>query len=170
MTQGEWLAWAVAALALAWALAASLRSRAQAKGHAREVADLGSSLASYRSIAENSPDLISRFDRSHKRLYANTGVETLLNKPRDKLVGMSLERPEMPPLPPGVLAEFVANVDRVFDEKTPITMHVHGPSPQGLRAFHTRIVPELDDRGEVATVLVVSRDVTDLEAKASPAK
>lgn len=160
MNATDWLAWAVAVLAVAWAIAATVRSRAQAKAHQAKSADLESSLASYRSIAEHSPDLISRFDRGHKRLYANTVVSALLNKPSERLVGMHLTRPEMPPLPTGVLTEFTANLDSVFADKKPITMHVQGPSPRGLRLFDTRIVPEFDDQGEVASVLVISRDVT----------
>ncbi len=67
----------------------------------------------------------------------------------------------MPAVSPATAQMFIAALDNVFDTKTQKVLEVDAPTPNGLRSFETRIVPELDDHGDVATALVLSRDITE---------
>jgi PAS domain S-box-containing protein len=44
----------------------------------------------FRSLAENSPDSIYRYDRDGRRLSVNAMVGTLSHKPASELIGKSL--------------------------------------------------------------------------------
>src|SRR5262249_16127733 len=51
-------------------------------------------------------------------------------------------------------------VKRVIDEGVPNLLEVAWQSPDGDRHFEVRHVPELDDRGRLATVLGIAREIT----------
>src|SRR5512146_3005412 len=46
-----------------------------------------SSLEAFKAIAENTPDLILRFDRQHRHVYVNPAAERRLRRRRHAIVG-----------------------------------------------------------------------------------
>jgi len=119
-----------------------------------------SSFEAFRAIAENSPDLILRFDRQHRHIYVNPAVERRMRRPRHAIrgrtqreLGMSTE----------VAALWQTELERVFVGgrerrfrfalgSTWIDAHEH---------FEALAVPERGDSGEIETVLVIVRDATE---------
>ncbi|MES2155063.1 MAG: PAS domain-containing protein [bacterium] len=129
-------------------------ARHEAEDRARAAA------AEYRALAENSPDLISRFDRTHKRLYANRSAATARGVNREAMIGVRLEPKGMPGIPAATVASLMACIDQVFASGALQVFEASAPTPAGPRVFETRVVPEFGDDGAVATVLVLSRDIT----------
>ncbi len=113
--------------------------------------------AQFKALAENSPDLITRVDRAFRRLYTNPQVERVFAVDQDEAIGKTNR--EL-----GVDAEITAlweeTLHQVFATGEPRTREWPVCSTDGTRYFHTRLVPEFDARGEVESVLSISRDIT----------
>jgi PAS domain S-box-containing protein len=112
----------------------------------------------FRSLAENSPDVIMRFDRNFRYLYANpaiereTGmaVETFLGR-SDREVGMPLD-----------LVEFwEAGLREVFATGRVTNQEFSYPAPSGRIFIEARLVPEKGESGVIESVLVLSRNITE---------
>jgi diguanylate cyclase (GGDEF)-like protein/PAS domain S-box-containing protein len=112
----------------------------------------------FRSLAENSSDIIARFDRDLRRIYVNRAVEALTKRPREELVGKTHRELGLP-------EPLVDALDRplkeVFATGEPRMAEAVVPTPKGERYLEARIVPEFDNTGEVQTVLTITRDLTE---------
>ncbi len=112
----------------------------------------------FRSLAENSSDIISRFDRDLRRIYVNPAIEAILDRPRETLIGKSHRELGLP-------EALAASLDRplaaVFETAQPCIAEAVVPTPKGERYLEARIVPEFDSSGAVETVLAITRDLTE---------
>ncbi|GIW19160.1 MAG: hypothetical protein KatS3mg064_2317 [Tepidiforma sp.] len=113
----------------------------------------------FRTLAENSPDLIVRFDDDLRIVYANPAA---LESVRADLRAVAGRRPGE--LFPGnaALERWERAVAAVFETGQPRVQE--GPSDfRGPGAYsQTWLIPERNDRGEVESVLSLTRDLTDL--------
>ncbi len=110
----------------------------------------------FKTLAENSPELISRYDASLRRVYANPAVEMLLGRPIGEILGKTnreLGRPLVSDEVDGV-------IERAFSFRKPQSADIHLPTPHGERVLHSLAVPEFDPDGEVKSVISISRDIT----------
>jgi diguanylate cyclase (GGDEF)-like protein/PAS domain S-box-containing protein len=117
----------------------------------------------FRTLAENAPDPIYRYDRNCRRIYANAAVERLTGKPVAQLLGKS-------PI------EFVPNssvnavnvqrvIQQVLDSGESGELEVRFTATDGREVvIHNLMVPEFDGQGLVQGVLCVGRDVTERKA------
>ncbi len=121
----------------------------------------------FRTLAENSPDLIARFDRQNRCLYANPAIEKFYATPAiakfyncspDELIGKTNPELRMDP----EMAKFSEKQrENVFTTGKNKIMEFHHTSPQGKEYyFNTQIVPEIID-GKITSVLAISHDITD---------
>jgi diguanylate cyclase (GGDEF)-like protein/PAS domain S-box-containing protein len=112
-----------------------------------------------KTLIDTSPDPMTRFDRNLRCTYANPATEAITGTPQRELLGHTMIELGREP------EEFV----RSFDEAL---CHVLATGQGTEREFsvvlagvyrylHTRFVPELDQSGEVRSVLAVSRDLTE---------
>lgn len=112
----------------------------------------------FRSLAENSSDIISRFDRDLRRIYVNPAIEAILDRSREALIGKTHR--EL-----GLSEALAAALDRplatVFETARPLAAEVVVSTPKGERYLEARIVPEFDASGAVETVLAITRDLTE---------
>ncbi len=112
----------------------------------------------FKTLAENAPDIIARFDRDMRLLYINPAVEKLTAVPRAEFVGGTAD--ELP-FPPELRNIFIKRCLRVFQTGQLTEVDLLLPAPTGARHFSTRIVPVKDEAGVTVSVLTVSRDVTE---------
>ncbi len=114
----------------------------------------------FRTLAENSPDLIARYDGQNRYLYVNPAAEETYGYPQEKIIGKS--HGELG-ADPKIVKFWEEHHQNVFATGKPETMEFQYKSPQGKEYyFNTRIVPEFVD-GEVISVLAISRDITDIK-------
>lgn len=110
-----------------------------------------------KTLIENVPDIIARFDRQLRHLYVNTAVEKLTGMPAKVFLGKTNRELGMP-------RELVNYWDKcmeyVFATGKASEIEFEYNIPTGIRYYHARIVPEFSEQGEVETILAVSRDVT----------
>ena len=129
-----------------------LVARQQAQDDAAQVAER------FRTLAENSPDLIVRFDRDMRMVYANGTVERLTGVSFDQLIGRTLREAAM--AEPQVSAVELA-LGQVLRSGMQRSLDVDVPTVRGPRTFQTRMAPEIGADNQVQSVVVSARDISD---------
>lgn len=111
----------------------------------------------FRSLAENSMDVIARFDKDLRRIYVNPAIESILGRPRAELLGKTHREIGLPE----ALAETLDRpLKEVFATGEPRSVEFVVPTPRGDRYLDARLVPEFGLDGEINTVLTITRDLT----------
>jgi PAS domain S-box-containing protein len=125
----------------------------------KEIEDaLKTSEEAFRAMVENSPDVIMRYDLNCRRTYINPLGLILMGKPQDELLGKTPQ--EFSPLPD--IKEFEQAFYRVINEAKEMKIEGVFYTPWGEKRWgEERIIPELNSKGEVASVLVIGRDMTE---------
>jgi PAS domain S-box-containing protein len=112
----------------------------------------------FRALAENSPDIIGRFDRELKHIYVNPPALRLYGKPPDAIIGKTIEET-------GVAEPYCSlwkeRLQKVFAIGQPMQVEDYFPSANGMEFFQSHCVPEFAVDGTVANVLIVSRNLTE---------
>jgi sigma-B regulation protein RsbU (phosphoserine phosphatase) len=124
----------------------ALRAEAEVRQRERE----------FRRLAENLPDIVSRFDPQHRPIYVSPSITRLSGLPPEHFLGKTYA--EL-----GIPAERVALWRSALDaalQGTEQSMRFDSPSAKGVRHFHSHLVPERDEQGRVVSVLTIARDVT----------
>ncbi|MGB9927007.1 MAG: PAS domain S-box protein [Methanosarcina sp.] len=131
--------------------------------HAEEI--LIKSENEFRTLAENSPDIILRFDRENRHIYANPEAVNTYGISKEEIKGKTHfelgRKPEQVEL-------WEKCHKKVFATGKPQTIEFYYKSSRGKEYyFDTKIVPEFVE-DKVASILVISRDIT--AAKKAEAK
>lgn len=112
----------------------------------------------FRSIAENSPDIISRFDKNLRHIYVNQAIAEATDLSADDFMGKDHFELGMPT----ELSESWREVyQKVFQTGMEGSKEFDFPTPMGVRHYISRVVPELDEQGNVHTILSFARDITE---------
>lgn len=112
----------------------------------------------FRTLAENSPDVITRFDKHNRHTYANPAAAKVYGISQARIIGKT--HGELGGDPELVMLWEECH-QKVFATGKPETMEFEYISPQGKEYyFNTRIVPEFAD-GKVDSILAISRDIKD---------
>lgn len=112
--------------------------------------------AKFRTLAENTPDLIARIDRNMNIVYVNKSVENIFEILSDELIGHPIHRLEE--ISVGCLcAEFVKEL---FENGKEIRTEFEIQTPTGLIWIDSTFLPEYDEKGEIQYVLKVSSNIT----------
>jgi two-component system, cell cycle sensor histidine kinase and response regulator CckA len=118
------------------------------------------SRADFQRLADNAADVITRFDREFRHVYANKALERLLGRPNSELMGQLprlLQRPD----PEG--AQWREKFAEVFATGVGTVIEYDVATAEGKRYFQSSLVPELGPDGSVETILNIARDITDLK-------
>ena len=113
----------------------------------------------FQMVAENSPDIIARFDRELRHTYVNPAVTRATGKSIVDYLGKSNRELGMP-APKVDLWD--AALEAVFATGEEGTIEFGFSAPDGQHWYQSKLAPERDQRGEIASVLSVARDVTAL--------
>ena len=115
--------------------------------------------ASMRALLDNAPDAVSRFDRQLRHVYANLATARANNRPVEDFYLKTMRDLGHSEEIAGLLERHLREVFTTGKEQT---FDVDFAGPHGRRYFQTRMAPECS-QGEVETVIVFSRDLTDLK-------
>ena len=124
----------------------------------RADADLRRSQAAFMSLAEHSPDVIVRFDRNLRCLYASPSLVGLLGGRPSDYIGKTVD--EMS-LRPDEKALWTDALTRVFATGREERGEIVAVGPLGQRYMDVLFAPELVERGRVETAVSRARDMTD---------
>ncbi len=112
----------------------------------------------FRTLTENSPDIITRFDRQNRHIYVNPAAEETYGRSQDEIIGKTHTELGMDPEKVKFWEEYH---EKVFNSGKPEVLDFQYTSPQGKEYyFNTRVVPEFAG-SKVTSILDISRDITD---------
>jgi PAS domain S-box-containing protein len=114
----------------------------------------------FRTLAENSPDCIMRCDRQYRFLYVNPAVAAMSGIPADAYIGKTSQEMGFPQI---LVTLWNATIDEVLATGTDKSLEYTLPSAQGDRTLFSRTVPERQPDGEIRSLLIVARDISDLK-------
>ncbi len=112
------------------------------------------------AVIGGTPDLIFAKDRDGRYLLTNRAVEEVMGRSRAEIVGRS----DTQIFGPETAQPFVDNDRRVMDGRAPRTAEERVLVGDVLRTYSVTKAPRFDENGEVAGVVGISRDVTDVKA------
>ena len=121
-------------------------------------------LAFYKSIIEDSPDIIIRFNPDLQITYCNKALGKYLGMSTDRFIGKTfLEARDL--IPSAMSREkFISRyrmLQECLEKKEEIEYEESVQFPTGERFLNTRVVPEFDQSGEeIVSLLAVTRDYT----------
>lgn len=111
-----------------------------------------------RSVADNIPDVLARFDRELRYVFINQAIsKTTLLDPSQFLGKTNRELG----MPPDLCEPWDAELRVVFDTGRPKTIEFAFDSAEGPRHFASRLIPEHGPDGRVDFVLCITQDVTE---------
>ncbi|MDY9927249.1 PAS domain S-box protein [Methanosarcina sp.] len=114
----------------------------------------------FRTLAENSPDIIVRLDRQKRHIYVNAAVAGIYGRSPEEIIGKT--QSELGKYS-GQLESWEKHYENVFATGKPETVEFQYISAQGKKYYlNTKIVPEFVD-GKVTSILAVSRDINDIK-------
>lgn len=124
----------------------------------------------FRTLVENSPNYILRFDPKCRLVYANPVITRLFDCNMEDLIGMNptqmniyLHQKFSSLIP---LKEFILHrlLKAAIANQTEQDCEFSSPSQKGLIHTFLRLTPEFDANGELVSVLAVGHDKTELKA------
>ncbi|MGW8314479.1 MAG: PAS domain S-box protein [Bacteroidales bacterium] len=113
----------------------------------------------FRALAENSPDVIMRFDRSYRHVYVNSAIEAMLGMKIKNFINKSHR--EMGIFSEKNVAEWEEALEQVFHSGKPCNL-VFDIELEGQRiTFEWRLYPEIGTSDAIESVIGVARDITE---------
>lgn len=114
----------------------------------------------FRMLADNSPDMITRYNRNLTYAYVNRAVGEITKIPVEKYIGRNIMDIELDQNMASFVEEMHLEVFRTGRKlKFEFRMNVEGKQ----HIFQASMVPEMANDGTVSTVLNVSRDITQIK-------
>lgn len=111
----------------------------------------------FRALVENSPDIVARFDHQLRHLYVNPAIEHVTKCSPQTFIGKTNGEMGMPPDKAQFWDEALRSVLTTGQEQL---IEFDFPTSNGMKFFHSRIVPEFNADGTIRSVLSVTRDIT----------
>ncbi len=122
--------------------------------HKQAQQDLREREETFRALAENSPDVIMRFDRQHRHLYANPAVKSQTGLDPQAFIGKTHSELGFPR---DLVELWDRAIEGVFQSAASRRMEFRLPGGSWIDWL---LVPELDARGAVKAVMGAARDIT----------
>jgi PAS domain S-box-containing protein len=118
-------------------------------------ASLSPSEEKFRALAENSPDIIDRFDREMRHIYMNPAGIRLYGRPAASIIGNTIEENDRYP------TLWRESVRSVLETGQPREVEGYMLTERGMEFYQSHCVPEYGADGAVENVLVLSRNLTE---------
>lgn len=119
---------------------------------------LRNSRQQYQTLVENSPDIIERFDTELKHLYVSPALTRLTGISADVFLGKSCRELG---LSEAMVDAWEAAALRLLDTGRRQIVELETETPEGWRSFEMALAPEMTEDGAIASILCISRDVTE---------
>jgi len=112
----------------------------------------------YRALVEGLPDVIMRFDQNARHIYVSNSITKDTGALPEQLIGKTHHELGLP----DVLSKYWEQViARVFDTGQTYEDELEFDSINGPIIYNWRLVPEINESGNVVSVLGIARDITE---------
>ncbi|MEQ6289680.1 diguanylate cyclase [Vogesella sp. GCM10023246] len=115
----------------------------------------------FRTLVENSPDIISRYDTNLVCLYVNSALASRSPLPPLYHIGLGIDDRG---LPPNMCDAMHHAARQVLSSGQPYTFETEISRPERHLVFEARLLPETDDSGAIQSLLCIERDITEQHA------
>lgn len=109
------------------------------------------------TLANNTPDILTRFDRNLRHVFVNSAVERATGIKKEAFLGKTNRELGMPD---NLCVQSEAAIRHVFEHGEPKSVHFEFESSDGVRYWTARFVPEFALDGSVEYALGVTQDQT----------
>ncbi|HEX8912011.1 MAG TPA: ATP-binding protein, partial [Humisphaera sp.] len=109
------------------------------------------------TVADNTPDILTRFDRTFRHVFVNRAVERATGLPLSAFLGRTNRELGMPA---DLCDRWERALTDVFETGRTGSVEFVFDAPDGVRHFASKLVPEVGGDGRVEFVLGVTHDVT----------
>ncbi|KAA6438308.1 PAS domain S-box protein [Dyadobacter flavalbus] len=116
--------------------------------------------AQLRTLVENTPDVITRWDTNLRLLFANSAFINKSGQTLENLLGKTNIQMGQPD---DIAGPYMNKLQRTFDTGKPQEHYNSFPTPKGRFDYYSRMVPEHGPDGSVHSVLAIARDITELQ-------
>ncbi len=111
------------------------------------------------TFVDNYPDCVARYDRQYKHLYVNQAILNETGLTEADLIGKSNREVGIPN--GEEVNKWEQTIQQIFISGQPGIHYTHYHFPFGTRYYHTRFIPEFTPTGEIASVLAITREITE---------
>lgn len=115
-------------------------------------------LAVLEPLLERFPGVIARFDRQLRHRFVSASIEYATGLPAERFLGKTNRDLGMPE---ELVTRWDVALTNVFATGQPARMQFAFPAATGLQHYDAELVPEPGPDGSVATVLAITRDITE---------
>jgi len=112
----------------------------------------------YKTLIENTPDIVTKWDSSLNLIYGNKAFEDRLELTLDKMIGK--KHSEI--WPNSDVSELVESTQKVLDTGKPETITVTFNTKDGQLFYNIKMAPEHTISGKIKSVIAIGRDITDI--------
>ena len=109
------------------------------------------------TLADNSPDILTRFDRKLRHVFVNAAVERFTGRSANEFLGKTNRELGMPV---ELCDMWDAAIVAVFDKAQTVSREFSYDAGNGVRHFIATLIPERESSGQVVHVLGVTHDRT----------
>lgn len=111
----------------------------------------------FKTLADNSPDIISRLDRQLRHVYINAAITQATGLPPEAFIGKTHDDLN---IPDSLRRDWQDYLRQVFATGQSCAYEFDFPAPDGIRHYFARLIPEFAPNGAVESVLGITSDVT----------
>ncbi|OGS25259.1 MAG: hypothetical protein A2314_09635 [Elusimicrobia bacterium RIFOXYB2_FULL_50_12] len=112
----------------------------------------------FRTLAENMPDIVARYDREMRYKYINPAGARFFGLGQDEFTGKFCQDFNLQP----DFCKFLGNhLKGVLRNQQEDTTEFGLRTPEGKIFYHVRLVPEFEKDGSIESILVIASDVTE---------
>lgn len=139
---------------------ANMKQVREAEERKRVEADLAVREREFRTLAENTPDPIYRYNRDCRRVYVNPAVEKISGISASELLGKTPAEAMIVSSAESTRAQ--ESIMRVLEAGQPEEVEVTMIAPDGSKHYFQNVhIPEFGPDGTVETVLSIGRNITE---------
>lgn len=110
----------------------------------------------FRTLVENTPDTIARYDRNCRRIYVNPVLVSQIGKPFDAIIGTTPAESAQPQM-----LAYEEIIKEVLKYGQPDTFLLKWQNISGEDIYSDlRLIPECDSEGNIVSVLGIGTDIT----------
>lgn len=113
-----------------------------------------------RAITDHSPDVIARLDNQHRHIFINPSGEKVYGKTRKEIIGKTIAELG---LPHDKVAFLEKNLREVFSTGQQKNIQFDFSSSYRHLNLFSALVPEKNENDETVSVLVITRDITEIK-------
>jgi PAS domain S-box-containing protein len=117
----------------------------------------------YRAIVENTPDLITRWDKDLKLIFANSAFEAVTGVPNSSLYGKNYKDMGRTG---DIVLPWMKGLREALETRETADLFISLSLPGGVVQFHLLILPEKAADGNVESALAIARDISHIKRTA----